>query len=160
MGYSGARGTLIYEKNLMSKISCQTPFKEPRNQGIKVSIPPAYVAWRDGTSNRVVVYRPARAGNRSLDSLKCWQIRAQQTHKLVNRTAATKAGGIDSLESIPGLLKRMQIRAQTWLFYCLVNIFVSYPKDSPYIHLKGTEVRDVILQFHLMWNKTKRFTFF
>ncbi len=25
MGYSGARGTLIYEKNLMSKISCQTP---------------------------------------------------------------------------------------------------------------------------------------
>jgi hypothetical protein len=28
MGYSGARGTLIYEKNLMSKISCQTPFKK------------------------------------------------------------------------------------------------------------------------------------
>ncbi len=27
MGYSGARGTLIYEKNLMSKISCQTPFE-------------------------------------------------------------------------------------------------------------------------------------
>ncbi len=27
MGYSGARGTLIYEKNLTSKISCQTPFK-------------------------------------------------------------------------------------------------------------------------------------
>ncbi len=27
MGYLGARGTLIYEKNLMSKISCQTPFK-------------------------------------------------------------------------------------------------------------------------------------
>jgi hypothetical protein len=26
LGYSGARGTLIYEKNLMSKISCQTPF--------------------------------------------------------------------------------------------------------------------------------------
>ncbi len=25
-GYSGARGALIYEKNLMSKISCQTPF--------------------------------------------------------------------------------------------------------------------------------------
>jgi hypothetical protein len=31
-GYSGARGKLIYEKNLMSKISCQTPFKCP-NQG-------------------------------------------------------------------------------------------------------------------------------
>ncbi len=28
MGYLGARGTLIYEKNLKSKISCQTPFKE------------------------------------------------------------------------------------------------------------------------------------
>ncbi len=27
MGYSGARGTLIYEKNLKVKISCQTPFK-------------------------------------------------------------------------------------------------------------------------------------
>jgi hypothetical protein len=27
MAYSGARGTLIYEKNLKSKISCQTPFK-------------------------------------------------------------------------------------------------------------------------------------
>jgi hypothetical protein len=26
MGYSEARGTLIYEKNLISKISCQTPF--------------------------------------------------------------------------------------------------------------------------------------
>jgi hypothetical protein len=26
MAYSGARGTLIYEKNLKSKISCQTPF--------------------------------------------------------------------------------------------------------------------------------------
>ncbi len=27
MGYSGARGTLIYEKILMSKISSQTPLK-------------------------------------------------------------------------------------------------------------------------------------
>jgi hypothetical protein len=26
MGYSGAPGTLIYEKNLKAKISCQTPF--------------------------------------------------------------------------------------------------------------------------------------
>ncbi len=26
MGYSGARGTLIYEKNLKAKILCQTPF--------------------------------------------------------------------------------------------------------------------------------------
>jgi hypothetical protein len=29
MAYSGARGTLIYEKNLKSKISCQTPFNYP-----------------------------------------------------------------------------------------------------------------------------------
>jgi hypothetical protein len=28
MGYSGARGTLIYEKNLKAKILCQTPFKK------------------------------------------------------------------------------------------------------------------------------------
>jgi hypothetical protein len=27
MGYYEARGTLIYEKNLKAKISCQTPFK-------------------------------------------------------------------------------------------------------------------------------------
>ncbi len=27
MVYSGALGTLIYEKNLKSKISCKTPFK-------------------------------------------------------------------------------------------------------------------------------------
>ncbi len=35
MGYSGARGTLIYEKNLKAKISCQAPFKGS----------PEYVAW-------------------------------------------------------------------------------------------------------------------
>jgi hypothetical protein len=28
MGYSEARGPLTYEKNLKSKFSCQTPFKE------------------------------------------------------------------------------------------------------------------------------------
>jgi hypothetical protein len=30
MEYSGAWGTLIHEKNLKSKISCQTPFKSQR----------------------------------------------------------------------------------------------------------------------------------
>ncbi len=30
MDYSGARGTLIHEKKLRSKISCQTPFKQDR----------------------------------------------------------------------------------------------------------------------------------
>jgi hypothetical protein len=28
MGYSRARGNLTYEKNLKTKISCQTPFKD------------------------------------------------------------------------------------------------------------------------------------
>ncbi len=32
MGYSGARGTLIYEKNPKAKISCQTPFKKPKEK--------------------------------------------------------------------------------------------------------------------------------
>ncbi len=42
----------------------------------KESTPPAYIAWRAGTSNKVVV--PARyAGNRLLGSLKSLQIRAQ-----------------------------------------------------------------------------------
>jgi hypothetical protein len=51
--------------------------KRLRSPGIasKESIPLAYVAWRAGTSNRVVV--PARrAGNRFLGSLKGLQIRA------------------------------------------------------------------------------------
>jgi hypothetical protein len=39
-------------------------------------MPPAYVAWRAGTTNRVVV--PARhAGNRFMGFLKSLQIRAQ-----------------------------------------------------------------------------------
>jgi hypothetical protein len=33
MVYSGARGTLIYEKNLKSKFSCQTPFKHRNIKG-------------------------------------------------------------------------------------------------------------------------------
>ncbi len=45
----------------------------------KVSIPPAYIAWWAGTSNRVAV--PARqAGNRFLGSLKGLQIRALYVH--------------------------------------------------------------------------------
>ncbi len=38
LGYSGAQGTLIYEKNLKSKISCQTPFKYIN----KISLPGAH----------------------------------------------------------------------------------------------------------------------
>ncbi len=62
------------------------------------SIPPAYVAWRAGTKNRVVV--PVRqAGNRFLGSINGLQIRAQDSY----------VGGVDSLESIPGLLKSLKI---------------------------------------------------
>jgi hypothetical protein len=54
--------------------------KRLRRPGIdsEDSIPTAYVAWRAGTTNRVVV--PARqAGNRYLGSLKGLQIRALST---------------------------------------------------------------------------------
>jgi hypothetical protein len=44
------------------------------------SIPAAYVAWRAGTKNRVVV-QARHAGNRFLGSLKGLQIRAQISHK-------------------------------------------------------------------------------
>jgi hypothetical protein len=53
-------------------------------QGAQESIPPAYVAWRAGMSNRLVV--PARqAGNRFLNSWKGLQIRAQSIFKLINQ---------------------------------------------------------------------------
>jgi hypothetical protein len=52
-------------------------------QGAQESIPPAYVAWRAGTTNRVIV----------------------MAHQ------ATKAGVIGSLESIPGPHKHLKVRA-------------------------------------------------
>jgi hypothetical protein len=54
----------------------------------KESIPPAYVAWRAGTTNRVVI--PARpAGNRFLNSLKDLQIRT-----LYPRMPSVRGGGV------------------------------------------------------------------
>ncbi len=56
MEYLGAWGTLIHEKNLKSKISCQTPFKEPRNQfpvwragmtSLFGTSPQVYIDWRN-----------------------------------------------------------------------------------------------------------------
>jgi hypothetical protein len=35
MGYSGARGTLMYEKNLKAKILCQTPLNTPLGDLVK-----------------------------------------------------------------------------------------------------------------------------
>ncbi len=58
--------------------------KRLRSPGIDSdnSIPPAYVAWRAGATNRVVV--PARqARNRFLGSLKGLQIRAQHLKRAV-----------------------------------------------------------------------------
>jgi hypothetical protein len=47
------------------------------------STPPAYVAWRAGTTNRVVI--PAcQAGNQFLGSLKGLQIRAQKGSRVVH----------------------------------------------------------------------------
>jgi hypothetical protein len=48
MEYSGARGTLIHEKKLKSKISCQTPFYENKkmkykNQGVQRDV--VYLDW-------------------------------------------------------------------------------------------------------------------
>jgi hypothetical protein len=51
--------------------------KRLRSPGIdsNESIPPAFITWRDGTSNRVVVLA-RKAWNRFLGSLKGLQIRA------------------------------------------------------------------------------------
>jgi hypothetical protein len=46
MGYSGARGTLIYEKNLKAKISCQTPFKLPYTTLLHLTHPDPIVSAR------------------------------------------------------------------------------------------------------------------
>jgi hypothetical protein len=67
----------LYTTNIIVRNSWARIFKPLWSPGIdaKESIPTAYVAWRAGTSNRVVV--PARqAGNRFLGSLKGLQIRA------------------------------------------------------------------------------------
>ncbi len=53
-----------------------------KRYGAQKSIPPGNVAWRAGTTNRVI---------------------------LLGRQV-TQAGEFDSLESFPGLLKRLQIR--------------------------------------------------
>jgi hypothetical protein len=62
----------VYEFGYRARIC-----KRLRSPGIdsNESILPAYITWRDGTSNRVVV--PARkAWNRFLGSLKGLQVRA------------------------------------------------------------------------------------
>ncbi len=60
-------------------------WSEPVSPGIdsEKSIPPSYVAWRSGTTSRVVV-RARQAGNRFLGSLKGLQIRALVSGSLLN----------------------------------------------------------------------------
>ncbi len=50
------RNLLLYFKTGALSPNLQT-FKEPNNRFQKESIPPAYLAWRTGTSNRVVLPR-------------------------------------------------------------------------------------------------------
>ncbi len=68
-------------------------FKGAQESIPRDSIPPAYVAGRAGTTTLFLT--------RFLAPIDCIKIPAQ----------ATWAGGIDSLESIPGLLKSLKIRA-------------------------------------------------
>jgi hypothetical protein len=64
---------------------------------------------KPGGSVRQIGLFVRHAGNRFLGSIKSLQIRAQ----------ATKACGIYSLDSIPGLLKRLQVRALKLVFLSL-----------------------------------------
>ncbi len=66
-------GGYIVETHVAKNWSLELEFVNV--QGTQESIPPAYVAWRVGTSNRVVVLG-RQAGNRFLGSLKGLQIRA------------------------------------------------------------------------------------
>ncbi len=77
--------------------------------GSQASIPPAYVAWRGGTSKRVVVPTTARqAGNRFLGSLQGFQIRAQS---FVNSSSEPVFLNIyGAQESIPGMNSASALR--------------------------------------------------
>jgi hypothetical protein len=81
-------------------LSSNTLSSEPEFVNFKEaeeSIPPAYVTWRAGTSNRVVVLA-RQAGNRFLGSLKCLKIRAlgfidivQPSHNALCRSSTAAA---------------------------------------------------------------------
>jgi hypothetical protein len=64
--------------------------KRLRSQEIdsKESIPPVYVAWRAGMSNKVVV-QDRQGGNRFLGSIKGLQIRALEFSCIVHCMCAT-----------------------------------------------------------------------
>jgi hypothetical protein len=93
-------------------------FKEPRNRS-KESILPAYVACRTDTITLFVI----PAGK------------------------AIFSGGIDSLESIPGLLKRLQIRALSGY---------SLKPHLTYYRLKKKQVRRLILPLSCFLNVSKK----
>ncbi len=69
MGYSGAQGTLIYEKNLKAKISFQTPFKKiyflsrtvcwwSSWRSCPTPLPPPSPTWRQSRSRQTTWYLP------------------------------------------------------------------------------------------------------
>ncbi len=65
MGYSGARGTLIYEKNLQAKFSCQTPFKHVFHLSLTTGIVPNQLKiakvipiFKNGDPTALDNYRP------------------------------------------------------------------------------------------------------
>jgi len=68
---------LLFSRHV-KKDSWARIFKRLRSPGVdsKESIPPAYVAWRAGTSNIGLLYRPARLGIDSWAPKKGLQIRA------------------------------------------------------------------------------------
>ncbi len=51
MGDSEAQGTLTYEKNLKSKISCQTPFKAVLRIRIRIDRRPVWQAGGSGSAS-------------------------------------------------------------------------------------------------------------
>jgi hypothetical protein len=58
------------------------------------------------------------------------------------RPAGPQAGGIDSLESIPGLLKRLQIRA---LFPMLQTLGTRFPSIENFVHAEEWTVLHIVL---------------
>ncbi len=95
-------------------------------------MPPTYVAWRAGTTNRALV-QASQAGNRFLGSLKGLQIRA----------LATLAGGIHSLELITGPHKHLKIRAQDGCDFGMDNLtarldLIHKSRSQPLIFISST----------------------
>ncbi len=90
------------------------------------SIPPAYVAWRAGTTNRVVA--PSRqAGNRFLGSLKGLQIRAQASGHLFK----DDMNGFSSISVICFMVPGFAKYVRTWTTWHEWMPVAWYLKERP-----------------------------